>query len=280
MKDKISVKDILALKGKRKITMLTAYDYPLASLIDRAGMDMILVGDSVANVVLGLDSTTQVGMTEMIHHAKAVTRAVKYALVIGDMPYESYQVNPEASVNNAARFINEAKCDAVKLEWFEKCLEVTERIIKAGIAVMGHIGLTPQTADKLGGFKVQGKDAEAAKRLIAQAISLEKLGCFSIVLECVPDKIAGIITKTLKIPTIGIGAGVNCDGQVLVTHDMLGLFERYTPKFVKKYVNLSSLISQALQDYKNEVIQGKFPAQEHSFTIKEEELKKLNGARP
>jgi len=280
MKDKISVQDILSLKGKRKITMLTAYDYPLASLIDRAGMDMILVGDSVANVVLGLDSTTQVGMTEMIHHAKAVTRAVKHALVIGDMPYESYQVNPEASVNNAARFINEAKCEAVKLEWFEKCLEVTERIIKAGIAVMGHIGLTPQTADKLGGFKVQGKDAEAAKRLIAQAISLEKLGCFSIVLECVPDKIAGIITKTLKIPTIGIGAGVNCDGQVLVTHDMLGLFERYTPKFVKKYVNLSSLISQALQDYKNEVIQGKFPAQEHSFTIKEEELKKLNGARP
>jgi 3-methyl-2-oxobutanoate hydroxymethyltransferase len=280
MKDKISVQDILSLKGKRKITMLTAYDYPLASLIDRAGMDMILVGDSVANVVLGLDSTTQVGMTEMIHHAKAVTRAVKHALVIGDMPYESYQVNPEASVNNAARFINEAKCDAVKLEWFEKCLEVTERIIKAGIAVMGHIGLTPQTADKLGGFKVQGKDAEAAKRLITQAISLEKLGCFSIVLECVPDKIAGIITKTLKIPTIGIGAGVNCDGQVLVTHDMLGLFERYTPKFVKKYVNLSSLISQALQDYKNEVIQGKFPAQEHSFTIKEEELKKLNGARP
>jgi 3-methyl-2-oxobutanoate hydroxymethyltransferase len=280
MKDKISVQDILSLKGKRKITMLTAYDYPLASLIDRAGMDMILVGDSVANVVLGLDSTTQVGMIEMIHHAKAVTRAVKHALVIGDMPYESYQVNPEASVNNAARFINEAKCDAVKLEWFEQCPEATEPIIKAGIPVMGHIGLTPQTADKLGGFKVQGKDAEAAKRLITQAISLEKLGCFSIVLECVPDKIAGIITKTLKIPTIGIGAGVNCDGQVLVTHDMLGLFERYTPKFVKKYVNLSSLISQALQDYKNEVIQGKFPAQEHSFTIKEEELKKLNGARP
>jgi 3-methyl-2-oxobutanoate hydroxymethyltransferase len=275
MKDKISVQDILSLKGKRKITMLTAYDYPLASLIDRAGMDMILVGDSVANVVLGLDSTTQVGMTEMIHHAKAVTRAVKEALVIGDMPYESYQINPKESLKNAVRFIEEAKCDAVKLEWFEQCPEATESIIKAGIAVMGHIGLTPQTADKLGGFKVQGKDAEAAKRLIAQAISLEKLGCFSIVLECVPDKIAGIITKTLKIPTIGIGAGVNCDGQVLVTHDMLGLFERYTPKFVKKYVNLSSLISQALESYKNEVIQGKFPTKEHSFTIKEEELEKL-----
>lgn len=270
------------MKGKRKITMLTAYDFPLASLIDRAGIDMILVGDSVANVVLGLDSTTKVGMAEMLHHAKAVTRAVKCALVIGDMPYESYQilpdgrqVNPEESVKNAKRFIEEANCDAVKLEWFDRCLEVTEKIIQAGIPVMGHIGLTPQTADKIGGFKVQGKDAEAAKRLIEQALRLEELGCFSIVLECVPDKIAELITKKLKIPTIGIGAGVHCDGQVLVTHDLLGLFERFTPKFVKKYVNLSSLISQAVEEYKNEVIQAKFPTAEHSFTIKEEELKKL-----
>jgi len=272
---KITVKDILALKNKRKITMLTAYDYPLASLIDKAGIDMILVGDSVANVVLGLDSTTKVGMMEMIHHAKAVTRAVKHALVIGDMPYESYQVNPEESVKNAKRFIEEAKCEAVKLEWFDRCLEVTQEIIESGIAVMGHIGLTPQTADKLGGFKVQGKDAEAAKRLIEQAVALEKLGCFSIVLECVPDKIAQIITKELKIPTIGIGAGIHCDGQVLVTHDLLGLFERFTPKFVKKYINLSALIAKAIEDFKFEVIQGKFPTAEHSFTIKEEELRKL-----
>lgn len=272
---KVTVKDILAWKNKRKITMLTAYDYPLASLIDKSGIDMILVGDSVANVVLGLDSTTKVGMTEMIHHAKAVTRAVKHALVIGDMPYESYQVNPEESVKNAKRFIEEAKCEAVKLEWFDRCLEVTQEIIESGIAVMGHIGLTPQTADKLGGFKVQGKDAEAAKRLIKQAVALEKLGCFSIVLECVPDKIAQIITKELKIPTIGIGAGINCDGQVLVTHDLLGLFERFTPKFVKKYVNLSVLIAKAIEDFKFEVIQGKFPTAEHSFTIKEEELRKL-----
>ena len=272
---KITVKDILALKNKRKITMLTAYDYPLASLIDKAGIDMILVGDSVANVVLGLDSTTKVGMMEMIHHAKAVTRAVKHALVIGDMPYESYQVNPEESVKNAKRFIEEAKCEAVKLEWFDRCLEVTQEIIESGIAVMGHIGLTPQTADKLGGFKVQGKDAEAAKRLIKQAVALEKLGCFSIVLECVPDKIAQIITKELKIPTIGIGAGIHCDGQVLVTHDLLGLFERFTPKFVKKYINLSALIAKAIEDFKFEVIQGKFPTAEHSFTIKEEELRKL-----
>jgi len=272
---KISIEDIVSLKGKRKITMLTAYDYPLAALIDRAGIDMILVGDSVANVVLGLNSTTQVGMTEMIHHAKAVTRAVKCALVIGDMPYESYQINPEESVKNARRFIDEAKCDCVKLEWFDKCIEVTQEIIESGIAVMGHIGLTPQTADKLGGFKVQGKDAEAAKRLIEQAQALEKLGCFSIVLECVPDKIAQIITKKLKIPTIGIGAGIDCDGQVLVTHDLLGLFERFTPKFVKRYINLSPLILQAIEEYKSEVIERKFPAKEHSFTIKKEELEKL-----
>ncbi|MDP2937709.1 MAG: 3-methyl-2-oxobutanoate hydroxymethyltransferase [Candidatus Omnitrophota bacterium] len=273
--NKITIQDILALKGKRKITMLTAYDYPLASLIDNAGIDMILVGDSVANVVLGLDSTTKVGMTEMIHHAKAVTRAVKHALVIGDMPYESYQVNPADSVKNARRFIEEAKCDAVKLEWFDRCLEVTEQIIKTEIPVMGHIGLTPQTADKLGGFKVQGKDARTAKRLIEQALALEKLGCFSLVLECVPDKIAEMITKNLKIPTIGIGAGINCDGQVLVTHDLLGLFERFTPKFVKKYINLAPMISQAIEEYKKEVIEGKFPTKNHSFTIKEEELKKL-----
>jgi len=272
---RITVQDILSLKGKCKITMLTAYDYPLASLVDRAGIDMILVGDSVANVVLGLDSTTKVGMTEMIHHAKAVTRAVKHALVIGDMPYESYQVNPADSVKNARRFIEEAKCDAVKLEWFDRCLEVTEQIIKTEIPVMGHIGLTPQTADKLGGFKVQGKDARTAKRLIEQALALEKLGCFSLVLECVPDKIAEMITKNLKIPTIGIGAGINCDGQVLVTHDLLGLFERFTPKFVKKYINLAPMISQAIEEYKKEVIEGKFPTKNHSFTIKEEELKKL-----
>ncbi|MFA4842304.1 MAG: 3-methyl-2-oxobutanoate hydroxymethyltransferase, partial [Candidatus Omnitrophota bacterium] len=233
METKISILDILALKGKRKITMLTAYDYPLGLLEDKAEIDMILVGDSLANVVLGLDSTTFVGMSEMLHHAKAVARAVKRALVIGDMPYEAYQVNPSEAVGNARRFIDEAKCDAVKLEWFDKCLEVSKEIIQDRIPLMGHIGLTPQTADKLGGFKVQGKDAEAAKRLIEQALALEELGCFSIVLECVPDRIAAMLTQKLKIPTIGIGAGVSCDGQVLVVHDMLGLFERYTPKFVK-----------------------------------------------
>jgi 3-methyl-2-oxobutanoate hydroxymethyltransferase len=272
---KISIDEIIALKNKRKITMLTAYDYPLANLVDRAGIDIILVGDSLANVVLGLDSTTKVGMREMIHHSQAVTRAVKYALVVGDMPYESYQVNPHDAVMNAKRFIDEANCDAVKLEWFDKCLEVTKELIREKIPVMGHIGLTPQTADKLGGFKVQGKDAQAAERLIEQAVALEELGCFSIVLECVPDKIAELITRKLKIPTIGIGAGIHCDGQVLVAHDMLGLFQRYTPKFVKKYINLTPLILQAIEQYKKEVIEEKFPGQEHSFTIKEEELRKL-----
>ncbi|MDI6606251.1 MAG: 3-methyl-2-oxobutanoate hydroxymethyltransferase [Candidatus Omnitrophota bacterium] len=272
----MTINDILSLKGKRKITMLTAYDYPFASLVDKAGIDLILVGDSLANVVLGLDSTLEVGMQEMLHHAKAVTRAVKEALVIADMPYESYQVNPKKSLDNARRFIDEAKCAAVKLEWFEECLKVTQELVSAGIAVMGHIGLTPQTADKLGGFKVQGKDAQSAKRLIRQARDLEKAGCFSVVLECVPDKIAGLITKELKIPTIGIGAGADCDGQVLVIHDLLGLFQRYRPKFVKKYAELTPIILRAIEEYKDEVIAGKFPSTEHAFTIKEEELKKIN----
>jgi len=272
---KLSVKDIIGLKNKRKITMLTAYDYPVASIVDKAGVDIILIGDSLANVVLGLDSTTQVGMPEMLTAAKAVSRAVKNALVIGDMPYDSYQVNTKDSVKNAKRFIEEAGCDAIKLEWFDHCPEVTEEIIKAGIPVMAHIGLTPQTAEKIGGFKVQGKDAETAKALIQEAQELERLGCFSVLLECVPDKIAAIITERLKIPTIGIGAGADCDGQVLVINDMLGLFERYTPKFVKKYLNLSELILKAVEEYKQEVIEKKFPAKEHTFSIKEEELKKI-----
>lgn len=274
----ISVKDIRELKGKRKITMLTAYDYPTAALVDKAGIDMILVGDSLANVMLGLKSTTEVGMAEMLHHAKAVRRAVTNAMVVSDMPFDSYQVNPKESVKNAHRFIDEAGSEAVKLEWFEDCLQVTEDIVKSGVAVVGHIGLTPQTADKLGGFKVQGKDAEHAQKLIWQAQELEKKGCFALVLECVPDKIAELITQKLAIPTIGIGAGPACDGQVLVIHDLLGLFERYTPKFVKKYINLSPLILKALEQYKDEVVQGKFPDKEHSFGIKDEELAKLKSS--
>ena len=273
---KVTIEDILALKGRRKITMLTAYDYPLAQLVDRAGIDIILVGDSLANVVLGLESTTQVGMQGMLTESKAVSRAVKRALVVGDMPFDSYQARPDEAVKNAARFLEEARCGAVKLEWFAQCLEVTEKIIKAGIPVMGHIGLTPQTAAKQGGFRVQGKDAEAAERLIEQAIALERAGIFALVLECVPDKIAGLISGKLKVPVIGIGAGADCDGQVLVLYDLLGLFERYTPKFVKKFINLSPLILEAVENFKSEVIAGKFPAPEHTFTMKEEEFKKLD----
>jgi 3-methyl-2-oxobutanoate hydroxymethyltransferase len=271
----MDINGIKNLKGQRKITMLTAYDFATAGLIDKAGIDMILVGDSLANVVLGLESTKQVGMAEMLHHTKAVGRAVKNALLIADMPFESYQLKPEDSLKNARRFVDEAGAKAVKVEWFERALEVTRRIIKSGIPVMGHIGLTPQTVDKIGGFKCQGKDAETAKKIIEQAKELEKAGCFSLVLECLPDKLAQIITNKISIPTIGIGSGVYCDGQVLVTNDLLGLFEKYTPKFVKKYAQLSDLIFKAVEDFKNEVIREEFPDKEHSFTIKEEELKKI-----
>lgn len=272
---KITIKDIVRLKKKRKITMLTAYDYPFGYLVDKAGIDIILVGDSLANVVLGLESTKEVGMTEMIYHAKAVRRSVNNALLVGDMPFEAYQLDPKVAVKNARRFIQEGGCEAVKIEWFEHCLEVTKKVIKSGIPVMGHIGLTPQTADRLGGFKVQGRDAQAANSLIQQAIGLEKAGCFSIVLECIPDKIARIITSKIKIPTIGIGAGPYCDGQVLVLYDLLGLFQRYTPRFVKKYTDLSAVITRALNRYKTEVIKGIFPGPEHCFRIDSEELKKL-----
>ena len=276
MNQRITIDHILEKKQKgEKIAMLTAYDYPLASLLDRAGIDIILVGDSLANVVLGLDSTRDVGMGEMLYHAKAVNRAVKKALLVGDMPYESYQIDTKQAVKNAKRFVEEAGCQAVKVEWFDKCLEVVEEIVRTGIPVMGHVGLTPQNVEKLGGFKVQGKDAETAKRLIENSRALEDKGCFSIVLECIPDKVAQIITETLKIPTIGIGAGLDCDGQVLVTHDLLGLFDRYHPKFVKQYADLSTLIVQAIERYRNEVTTGQFPDCAHSFMIKEEEIQNL-----
>jgi len=268
--------DILHKKrNKEKITMLTAYDYPMARLIDQAGVHIVLVGDSVANVVLGLDSTKEVGMKEMLHHAKAVSRGVQNALVVGDMPFESYQVDVSQAVDNARKFIEEAGCGAIKLEWFDQCLEVTEEIVKAGIAVMGHIGLTPQTAEALGGFKVQGKDAESAQKLMDQAKALQKAGCFSLVLECIPHRIAQYITENISIPTIGIGAGVHCDGQVLVIHDILGLFDRFRPKFVKQYVDLSSVIKQAIQSYKTDVIAERFPGKEHGFAINEEEFERL-----
>lgn len=272
---RISINQILEKKKSgEKIVMLTAYDYPMAALLDESGIDIILVGDSLANVVLGLEFTKEVGMTEMLHHAKAAGRAVKRAMLIGDMPYNSYRTAALA-VNNAQRFIKEAGCDAVKIEWFPGCEKIARALVKAKIPVMGHVGLTPQYAPELGGLKIQGKDAKAAADIIKQAQLLEKAGCFSIVLECIPREVAAIITKNLKIPTIGIGAGVNCDGQVLVTYDLLGLFTRFHPKFVKQYADLSLTIKSAVSQFFSDVKTGKFPDAEHSFAIHPEELAKL-----
>ncbi len=272
--NKLGIKDIQLKKGKEKITMLTAYDYPLARLVDEAGIDMILVGDSLGMVVLGFDSTLHVTMEDMIRHTQAVRRGTKHALLVGDMPYKSYD-SKEHALLNAKRFIKEAGCDAVKLEGGTESLEAAEAIVKAGIHVMGHLGLTPQSIEKLGGYKVQGKTAEAARIIIEDAKRLQDVGCFSIVLECVPSQLAKIITDSLKIPTIGIGAGPDCDGQVLVTNDMLGLFDRFVPKFVKQYVKLASMISDGIKEYKAEVMGGRFPSKEHGFTLKTEELDKL-----
>lgn len=265
---KITIPDLQRMKKEgKKITMLTAYDYPFASLLDRAAIDIVLVGDSLAMTALGYDSTVFVTMDEMLHHARAVRRAVRFALLVGDMPFMSYQVSQTEAVRNAGRFIKEAGCDAVKLEWMPGIDKVAKAIVDSGIAVMGHTGLTPQTAVKLGGFVVQGKTKESAKRILNSAIALEKAGCFSCVLECIPAELARQITTQLSIPTIGIGAGRYCDGQVLVTDDMLGLFEKFRPKFVKRYADLSSQVLRALSSYKEEVTSGRFPTKEHSFLV-------------
>ena len=258
-----------------KITMMTAYDYPTAGLVDQADIDTILVGDSLAMVVLGYESTVPVTMDEMIHHCKAVRRGTQRCFVIGDMPFMSYQVSVEKAVENAGRFIKEAGCEAVKLEGGSEMVPVVRAIADAGIPVCAHIGLTPQTATKLSGFKVQGKDAEGANALLRSAEDLQDAGAFMIVLECIPDQVAARITERLHIPTIGIGAGKYCDGQVLVYHDLVGLFERFTPKMVKQYVNLAPMIREALGQYREEVEKGVFPGPEHSFVMKEEEAEKL-----
>lgn len=259
-----------------KITMMTAYDYPTGSLVDQAGIDTILVGDSLGMVMLGYDSTVPVTMDEMIHHSKAVSRGAKKSFIIGDMPFMSYQVNAEQAKENAGRFMKEAGCDSVKLEGGSEMAPVVRAIVTAGIPVCAHIGLTPQTATMLSGFKVQGKDAESAVKLLNSAKDLEEAGVFMIVMECIPDLLAEKITRELKIPTIGIGAGKDCDGQVLVYHDIVGLFERFTPKFVKQYVNLTPKIMDALVQYKTEVENGTFPGPEHTFAMKEEEAKKIS----
>ncbi len=273
---KVMIPDLQDKKREgRKITMLTAYDYPTARFIDDAGIDAILVGDSLGMVVLGYDSTVPVTMDEMIHHAKAVRRGTKRAFLIGDMPFMSYQISTEEAVRNAGRFMKEAGCDAVKLEGGDEVVDVTKAIVGAGIPVLGPLGLTPQTVSKLGGYRIQGKDADSAKKILDQALRLEQVGCFAVVLECVPDKVAKLITERLKMPVIGIGAGPDCDGQVLVTNDMIGLFDKFVPKFVKQYVKLSSLLTDAFTKYRDEVEKSVFPGKEHCFAIKDEEAGKL-----
>ncbi len=273
---KLTVLDIKARKKDgAKISMLTSYDYPWALLVDQGGIDIILVGDSLGMVVLGYPDTVSVTMDEMIHHTKAVTRVVKHALVVGDMPFGSYNVSTEKAIENANRFMKEGRADCVKLEGGRTMASVVGAIVNAGIPVQGHIGLTPQTASALGGFKVQGKDADAARALIDDAKALEDAGCFSLVLEAIPSPIAKMVTEAVSIPTIGIGAGADCDGQVLVIHDMVGLFDRFTPKFVKQYAKISGTIAAAIAEFKSEVENGNFPEEKHSFTMKAEELEKI-----
>jgi len=273
---KVTITELRAKKeAGQKITMMTAYDYPTGSLVDQAGIDTILVGDSLGMVMLGYDSTVPVTMEEMIHHCKAVSRGVEAGFILGDMPFMSYHVSVEQAVENAGRFMKEAGCDSVKLEGGSDMAQVVKAIVTAGIPVCAHIGLTPQTATMLGGFKVQAKDAEGAKALVKSAKDLEEGGAFMIVMECIPDLVAERITRELRIPTIGIGAGKDCDGQVLVYHDLVGLFERFTPKFVKQYVNLSPGIKEALIQYKTEVEEGTFPGPEHTFSMKPEEAEKI-----
>lgn len=278
MSKKVSILDLQQKKVDQKpITMLTAYDYPGAKLVDEAGIDLILVGDSLAMTVLGHPDTVSVTVDEMLHHCKAVARGAERAFLVGDMPFMSYQIDRSESIRNAGRFIKEGGMDAIKLEGGHEVVETVQAIVKAGIPVMGHLGLTPQTATKLGGFKVQAKTAEAAQRLIDDALALQEAGCFAIVLEAVPAPIAEAVSKKLTIPTIGIGAGVGCDGQVLVFHDVLGLFDRFTPKFVKRYAELRQPIIDAFQNYRQEVETRAFPTDAHSFSISPEELRQLNG---
>ena len=253
------------------ITMLTAYDYPTASAMDKAGIDSILVGDSLAMVVLGYENTLPVTMEEMLHHARAVARGAKSALLVGDMPFMSYQVNVDEALRNAGRFLQQGGMDAVKLEGGRERADAVRAITGAGIPVMGHLGLTPQSIHQLGGFRAQGKTATAAKRLLEDAKILEDAGAFSLVLESVPARLAEFISKQISIPTIGIGAGVGCDGQVLVTHDLLGLFDRFTPKFVKKYANLHETMNKAFAEYIDEVETKHFPAEEHTVEMSNEE---------
>jgi len=247
------------------ITMLTAYDYGTAVVIDRAQIDSILVGDSLGMVVLGYENTLPVTMDDMIHHCKAVSRGANKALLIGDMPFMSYQIGIDEAIRNAGRFLQEGGMDAVKLEGGRDRSETIKAIVGSGIPVMGHLGLTPQSVHQLGGFRAQGKSASSAQRLFEDSQILQEAGCFSLVLESIPARLAKLVSQQLEIPTIGIGAGVGCDGQVLVMHDLLGLFDEFRPKFVKRFGELKKPVRDAVRAYADEVRRGKFPGKEHSF---------------
>ncbi len=277
MEKKLTIHDIISMKKKGdKITMLTAYDAGFARMLDSCGLDMILVGDSLGMVLLGYDSTVPVTMEEMLHHCRAVKYGVKRAVLVGDMPFMSYQVSEQEAIINGGRFLKEAGCDAVKLEGGTEVCRTVRAMVRAGIPVMGHIGLTPQTASQLGGYKVQGRDMDSAHRLLESAKALEEAGAFSLVFECIPSELAQLISESISIPSIGIGAGNSCDGQVLVTHDMVGMFDKRIPSFVKQYVNLAPQIKEAVSSYIGEVKSGAYPDKDHSFAMQTdiEELRK------
>lgn len=267
-----------AKQNKEKITMLTAYDYSMARLMDDAGVESLLVGDSLGMVMLGYENTLSVTMEDMLHHCKAVARGAKRALVICDMPFLSYQTSVYDAVKNAGRLVQEGHAEAVKLEGGREICPQVRAIVQASIPVVGHLGLTPQSVHAMGGFKVQGKTEQAAKRLLEDAKALEEAGAFAVVLECVPAKLAELVSRSLSIPTIGIGAGNGCDGQVLVYHDMLGMYEQMTPKFVKKFGEVGAEMKAAFSRYIEQVKQGTFPAPEHTFSIEDEVLEKLYGS--
>jgi len=274
--DKVTVLDIQQAKEEgRKLVMVTAYDYPFGLLATEAEVDIVLVGDSVGMVVMGLEGTVEVTMEHMIHHIKAVVRGCKGPLVVGDMPFMSYNTSVREAIHNAGRLMKEGGCDVVKLEGGVDFAATIEAIVKAGISVQGHIGLTPQTAGALGGFKMQGRDAMAAKRIIDDAKALENAGVFSIILEAVPAPLGKLVTEAVKVPVIGIGAGPDVDGQVLVTHDMIGLFDKFIPKFVKQYTQIRPTILDALNRFKEDVQSVTFPGPEHSFKMPDDALEQL-----
>ncbi len=272
----VTVLDVQQAKNEgRRLTMLTAYDYPLGLMAAESGVDIVLVGDSLGMVVMGLEGTVEVTMADMIHHIKAVVRGCKGPLIVGDMPFMSYNTSIREAIINAGRLMKEGGCDVVKLEGGVDFAPTIGAIVKAGIPVQGHIGLTPQTASALGGFKMQGKDAAAAKQIIDDARALEDAGVFSMILEAVPAPLGKLVAEAVSVPVIGIGAGPDVDGQVLVFHDVVGLFDRFVPKFVKQYTNVRKIIIEALKEYNRDVIEGTFPGPEHSFKMPAEALEQL-----